>query len=163
MYKEVFWQELLCCSVPPAELNNLSVGKSLGGAPRHAFMVAAWHNSLTARCHWWRENGAVWKCLTTFCWKKLFPTEVYAEEEKSFPVGFSSSEIGRSGDVGRCWPLGHSLVTPTAGWHFNTVAAYGSDSWHPMKFQVFCGRKTLQHFKNVMWAVRCGGFSCGAE
>lgn len=64
------------------------------------------------------------KCLTTFCWKNLLPTEGYAEDEKSFPVGFSSSEIGSAGDVGRCWPLDHSLVTATAGWHFNTVAAY---------------------------------------
>jgi len=123
MYKEMFWQELLCCSVSPAELNNLSLGNSLGGAPRHAFMVAAWHSNLTVQCHWWTESEVLWKCLTTFCWKNLLPTEGYAEEEKSFPVGFSSSEIGRPGDVGRCWPLGPRLVTPTAGWHFNTVAA----------------------------------------
>lgn len=37
----MFWQEIVCCSVPLAELNNLSMGKSLGGAPRHTLMEVA--------------------------------------------------------------------------------------------------------------------------
>lgn len=156
MYKEVSWQELPCYSVPPAEMNNISMGKRLGGAPRHVFMVAAWHSSLPAQCCWWSKWSCRMEMLSNFLpEKKLLPKEVYVEDEKcslwiSLALRLADLEMLEGADLSvTAWPHPHMGGISTQ-W-----LPAGLESHQPTKFQVFCGWKTLQRFQKSwrLWDV----------